>query len=242
MTLTLAIAGSTGRMGQALLRLAAETPGVKLAHAGGLADTPQALFAGADAVIDFTAPDYTAAIAQACAGKIHIIGTTGLSPAQQETVQAAAQRARIVQSANFSLGVNVLEALVERASALLQDDYDIEIDEMHHALKKDAPSGTALTLARAAAKGRNVDLAKHKVHYGEGQLGERKRGTIGMSVRRGGEVVGDHTVTLAGPGERLELSHKAGNRDIYAHGAIRAALWAATRKPGLYSMRDVLGI
>jgi 4-hydroxy-tetrahydrodipicolinate reductase len=195
-------------------------------------------------VIDFTAPEASVAQARACAeiGSVHVIGTTGFTPAQTSAIQAAGSRARIVQSANFSLGVNVLSALVERAAALLDAEYDIEIDEMHHRLKKDSPSGTALLLAASAAKGRGIELSKAHRHYGEGMLGERERGTIGMSARRGGEVVGVHTVTFAGPGETLELTHRAQDRGIYAHGAIKAALWAHAQPPGLYSMRDVLGL
>lgn len=257
------VAGCSGRMGITLVRLlsasnaltmASERKGAEaaakavLAAAGAsgisVTDDPVVLFAACDAVIDFTAPGSTVALARAAAsaGKIHIIGTTGLSAAEQKEIVAAAKSARIVQSGNYSLGVNVLEALVQKAAAMLADDYDIEIDEMHHALKKDAPSGTALMLAASAARGRGVSLDASKVHYGEGQLGERKRGTIGMSVKRGGEVVGVHTVTFAGPGENLELTHRGFSRDIYAHGAIKAAEWAKDQKPGLYSMRDVLGI
>lgn len=240
MTLSIAIAGSTGRMGQTLVQALNSRTDCRVAHAGGLHDSAETLFAQADAVIDFTAPDYSAAIAQEATkgGKVHVIGTTGFTPAQQAEIVQAAKHARIVQSANYSLGVNVLEALAEQAARILADDYDIEIDEMHHRMKKDSPSGTALMLGRAAAKGRGMTLPP----VNPDRNGERARGDIGFSVRRGGEVIGDHTVTLAGPGERLELVHKASSRDIYAHGAIRAALWAAGQKPGLYSMRDVLGL
>jgi 4-hydroxy-tetrahydrodipicolinate reductase len=264
--LKLGIAGCTGRMGQTLLEVAAGTKGCAVAIGSERAGPAESLireriqhiappamaltfdaaemFKFADAVIDFTAPDSTVALAKAAAdtGKIHIIGTTGFEPHHLAAIQEAAKKARIVQSGNYSLGVNVLELLVEQAAKLLSDVYDIEVDEMHHNLKKDAPSGTALMLAKAAAKGRGVDFSKAKTHYGEGQLGERVRGTIGMSVRRGGEVVGEHTVTLAGPGETLELTHRASSRSIYAHGAIKAAMWAADKPAGLYTMRDVLGL
>src|SRR5262249_16852613 len=158
--------------------------------------------------------------------KILIAGTTGLNDLQQQVIKRAAEKAVIVWSANMSLGVNILGALVEKVAALLPVEYDIEIDEMHHRLKKDAPSGTALMLAHAAARGREVDARSAITHYGEGLIGERAKGAIGMSVRRGGEVVGIHRVTFAGPGENIELVHEAFSRDIYAHGAIRAAQWA----------------
>lgn len=262
----LGIAGCSGRMGQTLLGVArgmeqcavvigSERAGTadslireRIQHVSSpdmaLTFDAAEMFQFADAVIDFTAPDSSVALAKAAAdtGKIHIIGTTGFEPHQQAAIVEAAKKARIVQSGNFSLGVNVLEMLVEKAAMLLSDVYDIEVDEMHHNLKKDAPSGTALMLAKAAAKGRGVEFDQAKTHYGEGQLGERERGTIGMSVRRGGEVVGVHTVTFAGPGENLELTHRASSRTIYAHGAIKAAMWAKDKSAGLYSMRNALGL
>ncbi len=254
----IAIAGCTGRMGQTLVRVVRAAPGCTLAlgsiRAGeeaaakelGIAFTYTAkeLVESADAVIDFTAPAATCEIARAAAttGAVHVIGTTGISEAQQREIAAAASGARLVQSANYSLGVNVLAALVAQAGALLDAHYDIEVDEMHHRLKKDSPSGTALLLADAAAAGRKIALADARRHYGEGLIGEREHGTIGLSARRGGEVVGVHTVTFAGPGETLELTHRAQSRDIYAHGALKAALWARNKKPGLYSMQDVLGL
>lgn len=261
-----AIAGCTGRMGLTLvsavhvhdatqLVAGSERPGTDegairdmLARAGAT-DLPVVfsaaeLVAMSDAVIDFTSPESSLAIAEAAAnkGSVHIVGTTGFSPQQAEALKAHAKKARVVWSANYSLGVNVLDALIEKAAALLSDDYDIEVDEMHHKFKKDAPSGTALMLAKAAARGRGVDFDDARVHYGEGMIGERERGSIGMSVKRGGDVVGVHTVTFAGPGENLELTHRGFSRDIYAHGAIKAALWAKSAKPGLYTMRDVLGL
>lgn len=205
----------------------------------------RALVAGADVVIDFTAPEASVALARICAetGCGHVIGTTGFDAVQQNGIAAAAKAgARIVQSGNFSLCVNVLSVLVEQAARLLSDDYDIEIDEMHHRMKKDSPSGTALLLGRAAANGRGVDFDSAKNHYGEGMIGERVRGSIGMSARRGGEVVGVHTVTFAGPGENLELTHRGFSRETYAQGALKAAFWLQGKAPGLYSMRDVLGI
>ncbi len=223
-------------MGQALLKAVGVSSHTLVAQ--GSRDAA-ALFAEAGAVIDFTGPEHTVALARAAAGKIHIIGTTGLTEGQQKIVREAASKACIVQAANFSIGVNVQAAIVEKISALLGEEYDIEIDEMHHAMKKDAPSGTALMLGRATAAGRRVDFAKARRDSSEG---ERKRGSIGISARRGGEVVGVHTVTFAGPGENLEFTHRAFSRDIYALGALHAAAWAEGKKPGLYSMRDVLGL
>lgn len=262
----IAIAGCSGRMGLTLVHIAREMPGCELVMGGErpghdlaalrerlsgvsvaelpVTTDPAALVAAADAVIDFTTPEATAVLAGLVAeqGKALVAGTTGLEPAHRKALEEAARRARIVWSANMSLGVTVLEALVERAAALLSDTYDIEVDEMHHRLKKDAPSGTALMLAEAAAKGRSIDFGRQRVHYDEGMIGERRTGSIGMSVRRGGDVVGVHTVTFAGPGENLELTHRAFSRDIYAHGALKAALWTQGKPPGLYTMRDVLGI
>ncbi|MBV8939819.1 MAG: 4-hydroxy-tetrahydrodipicolinate reductase [Alphaproteobacteria bacterium] len=255
-TVKLGIAGCTGRMGQALLEAAVSAPGCRVVTGGVraeeqagrnmppglvLAHTAKELMASSDVVIDFTAPEFTVELALEAAGKALVTGTTGFSTAQQRALEEAAHYAVIVQSANFSIGVNVLEALVEQAARLLDDAYDIEVDEMHHRMKKDAPSGTALMLGRAAAQGREVDFAHARLYRKEG-LGEtRPRGAIGFSARRGGEVVGVHTVTFAGPGENLELTHRAFSRAIFAHGALRAARWAYGKKPGLYAMRDVLG-
>ncbi len=175
-------------------------------------------------------------------GGIHVVGTTGFSPAEQKELESYAAKTRIVQSGNYSMAVNLMEKLVEQMARTLDDQYDIEIHEMHHKHKKDAPSGTALMLGRAAAKGRDVSLDDKKVAARDGITGERKAGDIGFSVQRGGDVVGIHTVTFAGAGEVLELKHQGFSRDIYAGGALRAALWAKSQKPGLYSMRDVLGL
>jgi 4-hydroxy-tetrahydrodipicolinate reductase len=240
-------------MGQALVASANATPAVELVagsvragahqHAAGLFVTsdPAILAQKADAVIDFTAPEATLALACEVAktGGIIIIGTTGFSAAEQEQIEEYAKIARIVQSGNFSLGVNLLESLVEKAASILGEQYDIEINEMHHKHKKDAPSGTALMLGRAAAKGRGVALDDKKTLD---RNGERKAGDIGFSVLRGGDVVGIHNVMFAGGGELITLSHQGFSRAIYANGAIAAALWARGKKPGLYSMRDVLGL
>ncbi|MDE3016895.1 MAG: 4-hydroxy-tetrahydrodipicolinate reductase [Pseudomonadota bacterium] len=200
---------------------------------------PDSLAKSADAVIDFTTPQATLEVARAVAKKsgIHIIGTTGFSEAQQEEIKRLASRARIVQAGNFSLGVAALEKLVSEAAAMLGDAYDIEIFEMHHKHKKDAPSGTALMLGRAAAEARKNPVLTLRVPQDNSP---RKTGEIGLSYARGGDVVGIHSVTFAGPGEIIELKHQGFNREIYAAGALKAAHWARDKKPGLYSVRDVL--
>jgi 4-hydroxy-tetrahydrodipicolinate reductase len=253
-------------MGRALIAAMADTPGVVLAGAveearstligqdsGALAGLPPngialvtdlaKLLGNADGVLDFTAPAATVAFAASVAetGKVHIIGTTGLAPGHEEKIKVAAQRAVIVKSGNMSLGVNLLAALVKRVASTL-DDFDIEILEMHHKQKVDAPSGTALLLGRAAAEGRGVDLNERSVRARDGHTGARKAGDIGFAVLRGGSVVGEHSVIFAGHAERLELTHKAEDRMIFARGALRAALWARGQKPGLYAMADVLGL
>jgi 4-hydroxy-tetrahydrodipicolinate reductase len=177
----------------------------------------------------------------AALGIVHIIGTTGCSVEDDARIAAAASAGvRIVKSGNFSLGVNLLLGLVEQAARALPG-FDVEVLEMHHNKKVDAPSGTALMLGAAAARGRDVDLASHAVRSRDGHTGARVAGTIGFATLRGGNVIGDHTVILAGPSERIELGHIADNRALFADGAIRAALWAADQAPGLYSMADVLG-
>lgn len=264
----IAIAGATGRMGQALIRKALSTPGVELVGGGvrpkskaqgeeagslvGLSSrgallTPDmdALVKKADAVIDFTQGVHSLEIAELAAkyGKIHVCGTTGMDEAEVAALKKYAKKARIIYSRNMSVGVNLLLGLVEKVAATLPaGEFDIEIDEMHHRFKVDAPSGTALMLGEAAAKGRNVSLEKVKNIYGFDTPDAREVGSIGFSVRRGGDVVGDHSVVFAGAGERIEISHKSNSRDIYAAGAIRAALWAKDKKPGFYTMKDVLGL
>jgi len=198
----------------------------------------------ADALLDFTAPAATLAYAglAAEAGIVHVIGTTGLAAEHDAALKEAAKRSRIVRSGNMSLGVNLLAALVKRAAAALPADYDIEILEMHHRHKVDAPSGTALLLGRAAAEGRGIDLAEHSVRTRDGHTGARPPGAIGFASLRGGSVVGEHSVFFSGEGERIELKHHAESRDNFARGALRAALWAFDQKPGLYDMADVLGL
>ena len=263
----LIVAGAGGRMGRTLVKAIADTDGAILAgavdapgsavigrDAGELAGLgpngvkvttdPAPLLAKADGLVDFTIPAATIALAEivAKAGLVHVIGTTGLSSENEKLIATAAQRSVIVKSGNMSLGVNLLAALVRRVARTLDQEFDIEILEMHHNKKIDAPSGTALMLGRAAAEGRNIDLAQRSERGRDGETGARKAGDIGFASLRGGTVVGDHTVVFAGPAERIELSHKADDRMIFARGAVKAALWAKGRKPGLYSMADVLGL
>jgi 4-hydroxy-tetrahydrodipicolinate reductase len=263
----LVAAGAGGRMGRAVIRAIAETDGVVLAgaveapgaavigqDAGELAGLgragiavsaePPALLAGADGLIDFTIPAATVALLEqsAARGLVHVIGTTGLTPAHEKLVGAAAVTARIVKSGNMSLGVNLLAALVKQVAKSLGDEFDIEILEMHHNRKIDAPSGTALLLGAAAAAGRDINLTEHSVRLRDGHTGARKAGDVGFASLRGGSVVGEHSVIFAGPHERIELIHRAEDRMIFARGAIKAALWARGQKPGVYSMTDVLGL
>ncbi|MEQ8966969.1 MAG: 4-hydroxy-tetrahydrodipicolinate reductase [Azospirillaceae bacterium] len=207
-------------------------------------DDPVSLFADAEAVLDFTRPEATVEHAKLAAqGKtVHVVGTTGLEPDQVAMIERAAKHTPIVLAPNMSLGVNLLMALVEKVAAALDESWDIEIVEMHHRHKVDAPSGTALGLGRAAAAGREVDLAERAVRARDGVTGERRAGDIGFATLRGGDVVGDHTVIFAGAGERIELTHKAASRDIFAKGAVRAARWALGQHPGVYTMADVLGM
>jgi 4-hydroxy-tetrahydrodipicolinate reductase len=263
----LVVVGAAGRMGQTLIRAIHSIPGATVAaaierkgspqigqdagHLAGIgtlgvaiSDDPLPAFAKADGVLDFTAPAATVEFAgyAAQARIVHVIGTTGCAVEDDAKIAAAARHATVVKSGNMSLGVNLLAALVEQAAkALGPDDFDIEILEMHHRHKVDAPSGTALLLGEAAAKGRSVGLAENSVRVRDGHTGARKPGTIGFATLRGGSVVGEHSVFLSGPGERITLSHHAEDRAIFARGAVKAALWARGRKAGLYSMRDVLG-
>jgi 4-hydroxy-tetrahydrodipicolinate reductase len=265
--LRVVVAGAGGRMGQALVRAVADNPDTRLVGAcdrdgaevlgrdcgviSGLGENgivitgdPLPLFAAADAVLDFTAPEASLAHAEltAQARLVHVIGTTGFAPEHEEKLRAAARHARIVKSGNMSLGVNLLAALVRRAAAALGPEFDLEVLEMHHRNKVDAPSGTALLLGQAAAEGRGVDLNEAAVRVRDGHTGARQEGTIGFATLRGGSVVGEHTVILAGEGERIELTHRAQDRSIFARGALKAALWGFDKKPGLYTMADVLGL
>jgi 4-hydroxy-tetrahydrodipicolinate reductase len=263
----LIVAGAGGRMGRTLIQAVAAMDGVALAGAieaagsavigrdsGELAGLGhngvpvvadvEKLLANADGLIDFTVPAATAAFAELVArtGLVHVIGTTGLSKEDDALIAIAAERAAIVKSGNMSLGVNLLAALVKRVAKTLDQDFDIEILEIHHNKKVDAPSGTALMLGNAAAQGRGIDLARHSVASRTGHTGARRPGDIGFASLRGGTVIGDHTVIFAGTSERVELTHRAEDRMIFARGALKAALWARKQKPGLYSVADVLGL
>lgn len=209
-----------------------------------ITEDPLELFTRSEGVIDFTSPDATVAHAglAAQARIVHVIGTTGFAPHDEDAILAASRHAVIVKSGNMSLGVNVLAALVKKASEVLSPDYDIEIVEMHHRMKVDAPSGTALMLGKAAADGRHIGLEDHAVRVRDGHTGVRRRGDIGFATLRGGDVIGDHSVVFAGPSERVELTHRAGDRHLFARGAVSAALWGFGKPPGLYSMQDVLGL
>jgi 4-hydroxy-tetrahydrodipicolinate reductase len=203
-----------------------------------------AVIAAADGVIDFTVPQATLALVKhtAALGKAHIIGTTGIDEAGETAIREAAKTARIVKSGNMSVGVILLAELVKQAAASLAEDFDIEVLEMHHRQKIDAPSGTALLLGEAAAKGRGIALKARSIRTRDGHTGARPPSDISFATLRGGTVVGEHSVIFAGAAERIELTHKAESRDIFARGAVRAALWVMGQKPGLYSMRDVLGL
>lgn len=195
-----------------------------------------------DAVIDFSSPALSLQMAEKCAqaSKVLVCGTTGFTENEKQKFASYASNAVIVWSSNMSLGVNLLMNLVEKTASILHDDFDVEIVEMHHNQKVDAPSGTAFSLGAAVAKGRGVDLQKVGTTTRSGKDAKRIKGEIGFATLRGGDVIGDHTVIFAGDGERLELVHKASNRDIFAKGAIRAAIWGSAKQPGFYSMRDVL--
>ncbi|WP_085033778.1 4-hydroxy-tetrahydrodipicolinate reductase [Ensifer aridi] len=264
----LVVVGAAGRMGQTLIRIVHEMDGVRLHAAIGrpgspvigrdageiaglgpigvpVTDKPLEAFLDAEGVLDFTSPatsvEFAALAAQARI--VHVIGTTGCSAEDDAKILAAARHARIIRSGNMSLGVNLLGVLTEKAArALPAAGWDIEILEMHHKHKVDAPSGTALLLGEAAAKGRGISLAQHSVRVRDGHTGARSRGTIGFATLRGGSVVGEHSVILAGEGEMVTLSHSATDRSIFARGAIAAALWGRGRKPGFYTMLDVLGL
>ncbi|MCP2000153.1 4-hydroxy-tetrahydrodipicolinate reductase [Nitrobacter winogradskyi] len=263
----LIVAGAGGRMGRALVRAIAETDGAVLAGAleapeseligkdvGVLAGLPGSginvsadlwsLSANADGILDFTVPAATIANVAIAAerGLVHVIGTTGLSASDMAVIRSVTSRTAVVQSGNMSLGVNLLAALVKRMAQALDESFDIEVLEMHHRAKVDAPSGTALMLGQAAADGRKVDLNQRAARGRDGLTGAREAGDIGFASLRGGTVSGDHSVIFAGPYERITLSHHAEDRMIFAHGALKAAKWAFGKAPGLYSMSDVLGL
>ena len=266
MTIQTAIAGVSGRMGRALLEAVAADPGSTLAAAidrpgsplvgqdagvvyGAMSgvkvsDQAQPALAGAQVLIDFTRPEATFGYLDACAaaGVPLVIGTTGFDETGKARILDAARRIPIVFAPNMSVGVNLLMKLAELAAQVLADGYDIEIIEAHHRHKVDAPSGTALGLGQAVARAINRDLTECAVYGREGVTGERKPDTIGFATVRGGDIVGDHTLLFAGIGERVELTHKASSRATFAQGALRAAKWLQGKAPGLYDMRDVLGL
>jgi 4-hydroxy-tetrahydrodipicolinate reductase len=261
-----AVMGVAGRMGQELLRAAhaagctivgaveregspmigidaGEAAGIRAIGVPVTADALDAI-SRSDGILDFTSPRSTVEFAglAANARAVHVIGTTGLSAEDEAHIAAAARHAPIIKAGNMSLGVNLLVALTRRVAEALDEDFDIEIVEMHHRDKVDAPSGTALMLGAAAAEGRAIDLQERSVRARDGHTGARRPGDIGFATLRGGSVVGDHRVIFAGPGERVELSHIAGDRSIFARGAVKALQWGYGKAPGLYSMTDVLGL
>jgi 4-hydroxy-tetrahydrodipicolinate reductase len=265
--LQIAILGVSGRMGRALIAAVDESPGAVIKGAsastgsrwlgqdvaaviGGaprhvaITGDPGAAINAAEVAIDFTLPNATAANLAACvaAQRPLVIGTTGHDEAQRAQIASAASQIAIVMAPNMSLGVNLLLKLVELTAGKLDASYDIEVFEAHHRGKKDAPSGTALALGAAAAEARGVKLSDSAEYARHGAGEPRQRGAIGFSVFRGGDVVGDHTVTFAGAGERIELTHRASDRLAFARGAVQAARWLVGRPPGLYSMQDVLGL
>jgi len=263
----IAVMGVAGRMGQELVRAVQQTQGCAISGAAERPDSPLIgadvgtlagigalgiavgadpleIIAKSDGILDFTTPKATVEFASlAASGRVvHVIGTTGLTEADEAQIAAAARHAPIIKAGNMSLGVNLLAAITRRVAEALDADYDIEIVEMHHRDKVDAPSGTALMLGAAAAQGRGIALDAHAIRGRDGITGPRRRGDIGFSSLRGGSVVGEHRVILAGPGERIELAHLAGDRSIFARGAVKAVLWGRGKAPGLYSMSDVLGL
>lgn len=265
--LSIAVMGVGGRMGRELVRTVHAAKGCRVAGGiepegspdvgadiGELAglghlDLPVTtdaleLIAGVDAILDFTAPSASVTFAGLAANAriVHVIGTTGLSEQDDAAIAAAARHATIIKAGNMSLGVNLLVELTRKVAQALDEDFDIEIVEMHHKHKVDAPSGTALMLGQAAAEGRGIALGERSVRVRDGHTGARKAGDIGFATLRGGNVVGEHTVIFAAEGERVELAHKATDRGIFARGAVKAALWGKGKGPGLYSMVDVLGL
>jgi 4-hydroxy-tetrahydrodipicolinate reductase len=261
-----AVAGACGRMGNAIIQAIGFTDGIELGgalehethpHLGqtvSVQDSPangvlitsgiNSVSDNVDVLIDFTTPEGSLRNLEACAevGLPSVIGTTGLGEEHKEALGMFALKTPTVFSPNMSVGVNVLFRLAAMAATALGDDYDVEIVEAHHRMKKDAPSGTALGLAEVVARALGRNLADHAVYSRQGIIGERATNEIGIQTIRGGDIVGEHTLLLAGPGERIELTHRAHSRDNFASGAVRAALWIVGKEPGLYSMADVLGL
>lgn len=256
----IAVLGASGRMGQALVQAALAVPAVQLTTAIDRWDSPDlgeevgagislahdlnAAVGSFDVVVDFSTPEATLSALEICRQqrKAAVIGTTGFSPEQRKQIEAAAREIPVCQSANFSVGVNVVLKLLQQAAQVLGDGYDVEIVEAHHRAKVDAPSGTALRMGEVVARSLGRDLPKSAVYGREGNTGARDRKTIGFATVRGGDVIGDHTVLFLGEGERVEISHKASNRSNFALGALRAAQWLHGQPAGLYDMQDVLGL
>ena len=261
------VSGAAGRMGGAIIRAISEAEGIGLVGAlerpdhpslgqdagrlAGLDDAgvevvsnPIALLEGSDVLIEFTSPRATLRNVEACADRkvAAVVGTTGLSAEEVEALTMFSSRTPVVFSPNMSLGVNLLFRLADLAARSLGGEYDLEIIEAHHRMKKDAPSGTALRLAEVVADATGPKLEDRAVYARHGMIGERTSGEIGIQTVRAGDIVGEHTLILAGPGERLELTHRAHNRDNFARGAVRAAVWVAGKPPGLHTMAEVLGL
>jgi 4-hydroxy-tetrahydrodipicolinate reductase len=238
------ITGSKGRMGQALISCAKKISGLEVVGEVGKEGNLADVIGKSDAVIDFSAHAATLDIARLCAKhkKALVIGTTGHTDTDTSEIKKLKTKIPIVWASNFSTGVNTLFWLTRKAAEILGPDFDLEVVEMHHRLKKDAPSGTAKSLAEILADVRKLHLNEAARHGREGIVGERTQSEIGVHSIRGGDVVGDHTVIFANVGERVELTHKASSRDTFANGALRAAQWVVKQKPGLYDMQDVLGL
>ncbi len=239
----IAIVGAAGRMGKKLIELA-QAAQLEVAYKVDVAEGYDKTWgADCEGVIDFSyhtgVPAFVTKAAEE--GIPYVIGTTGITAEEQKAVDAAAQKIPVLQSGNYSLGVNLLLELVKKAATVLGPQYDVEVVEMHHRHKKDAPSGTALMLAKSAAEGRGVALDETAIYGRRGDIGERPVGEIAIHALRGGSVVGDHTVMFAGDLERVEITHKAQDRAAFAAGALQALKWAKGRRPGIYTMRDVLG-
>jgi 4-hydroxy-tetrahydrodipicolinate reductase len=236
--LRIALVGAAGRMGQAIIGVA-ESENAEIVAKSDLGD--QVTSANADVLIDFSSAAAAEAICDAAmkSSTALVIGTTGHLAKEKQAIEAAARKIPVVFASNFSIGVNALFSLTEQAAKILGENVDLEIVETHHRMKKDAPSGTAKTLAEILQRARNTKKLRHGR---EGMIGERERSEIGIHSVRGGDVVGDHTVIFAGQGERLELTHRASSRETFARGALRAARWVMGKPPGLYDMRDVLGL
>ncbi len=238
----IAILGAAGRMGKMLVKLAENTSMEVVSKVDVVDGYDKSWSDDVEGVIDFSFHTAVPAAVKKAAeqGIAYVIGTTGLTQEEQLVVDEAAKKIPVVQSGNYSLGINLLLELVKKASNVLGEEYDIEVVEMHHRHKKDAPSGTALMLAKAAADGRGLDFVKNAIYGREGETGERSSSEIAVHALRGGSVIGDHTVMFAGEVERVEITHKAQGREAFAAGALKALSWAKGKAPGLYNMRDVL--